>query len=56
MVPRGTLRYTLNGANPRDGEAYTGPFELGPEGTLVQVHAEDGDIAETRSFRIPKAG
>jgi len=56
VVPSGTLRYTLNGANPRDGEAYTGPFELGREETLVQVHAEDGDITETRSFRIPQAG
>jgi len=56
VVLRGSMRYTLNGVNPRDGEAYTGPFEIGPEETLIQVYAEDGDITETRTFRVPKAG
>jgi len=56
VVPRGQMRYTLNGANPRDGEIYTGPFEIGLDETLIQVYAADGDITETRSFRVPKAG
>lgn len=56
VVPRGQMKYTLNGANPRDGSIYNGPFEIGPEETLIQVYAEEGDITETRSFRVPKTG
>ncbi|MGH8624617.1 MAG: chitobiase/beta-hexosaminidase C-terminal domain-containing protein [Gammaproteobacteria bacterium] len=55
-MPRGRLRYTLNGANPREGQEYTGAFEIGLEETLIQVFAEDGEVRETRSFRVPKVG
>ncbi|MGH8613488.1 MAG: anti-phage-associated DUF499 domain-containing protein, partial [Gammaproteobacteria bacterium] len=56
VVPRGRLRYTLNGANPREGQEYTGAFAIGLEETLIQVFAEDGEVHETRSFRVPKVG
>lgn len=53
-----TIRYTTNGAVPRDGEVYSGPFIVTPAmaqgGTevLVRAIAIDGDIEGTEDFRI----
>lgn len=56
VVPRGTIRYTLNGANPAEGEVYTGPIEIGPEAAQVFSYAEEKGVTAKRTFSIPKAG
>jgi hypothetical protein len=56
VTPRGDLRYTSNGVNPREGTVYTEPFEIGREETLIRVFACDDGVEATRDFRIPKMG
>ncbi len=56
VVPRGRLRYTLDGTHPRSGTEYSAPFEIGLDETLIQVIAEDAGVETTRDFRIPKVG
>jgi len=56
VIPTGSIRYTLNGANPKEGSLYTEPFEVGPEEVTVYCYAEADDISATRNFVLPKAG
>jgi hypothetical protein len=56
VVPRGTIRYTLTGANPTEGEMYKAPFEIGDEAVTVYCHAEDDGVTEKRTFEIPPIG
>ncbi|MBX3024939.1 DUF499 domain-containing protein [bacterium] len=57
VVPRGTIRYTLNGANPAEGTVYDGrPIEIGDGETTIWCHAEHEGVTERRTFTIPPAG
>lgn len=56
VVPSGTVRYTLTGANPAEGIEYTKPIEIGAAETTVYCHAEAEGIATKRNFVIAKAG
>jgi len=56
VIPTGSIRYTLNGANPKEGTVYTEPFEIGPEESTVYCYAEADDVQAARNFAIPKAG
>jgi hypothetical protein len=56
VIPAGAIRYTLNGANPKEGTPYEKPFPIGPEETTVYCYAEADGVAETRNFLIAKAG
>jgi len=56
VIPAGSIRYTLNGVNPKEGTPYTEPFEIGPEEVTVYCYAESEGVSETRNFAIPKAG
>lgn len=55
VAPRGELRYTTDGTNPRDGRVYSEPFEIGREETLIRVFASADGIEGVKEFRIPKA-
>lgn len=56
VVPRGTIRYTLTGANPADGEIYKRPFEIGDGAVSVYCHSEDDGVIAKRTFEIPARG
>lgn len=47
------LRYTLNGAEPRNGTDYTGPFKVDGEGYKLLVFAQAGGIEHKEAFPIP---
>ena len=56
VAPRGEIRYTLDGSEPRNGIEYRSPIQLGDEETTVYVFAECEGIEEKRSFTFPKSG
>jgi hypothetical protein len=56
VTPSGIIRYTLNGANPKEGAQYSEPFDIGPEELTVYCYAEASEVSATRNFVIPKAG
>lgn len=56
VAPRGSIKYTLDGSEARNGIAYTGPIQLGYEETTVYVFAESDGIEEKRNFTFAKSG
>lgn len=56
VAPRGTIRYTLDGSEARNGTDYTGPIQLGDTETMVYVFAECDGLEEKRNFTFPAAG
>ncbi|TQE98850.1 MAG: DUF499 domain-containing protein [Spiribacter salinus] len=55
-TPDATMRFTVDGTNPRDGTEYTGPFEIGDEQQLLQVYAFAGEAEGQESFKIQAGG
>lgn len=55
-TPKANLTYTLDGANPRDGIPYEGPFEIGAAATRLLVYARAGEANKTADFQIPASG
>jgi hypothetical protein len=54
-LPRAdVIRFTLNGAEPRDGVDYTGPFVVGPDSAMLLVFVEASGLEAKADFRIPQ--
>ena len=56
VAPRGTVRYTLDGSEARNGEVYTGPILLCAEASSVYVFAESEGLEEKAVFRFAESG
>ncbi len=56
VTPRGEIRYTTDGTNPREGSVYTEPFEIGKGETLIRVFASDDGVQASRDFPVQKEG
>ena len=56
VAPKGSIKYTLDGSEARNGMEYTGPIQLGAEETSVYIFAESDGLEEKRTFTFPKAG
>ncbi len=56
VAPRGSIRYTLDGSEPREGTAYDGPFEIGDWEVLVRAFAEADGLEAKKEFRFPAEG
>jgi len=57
VAPRGTLRYTLDGSEPRNGHEYTGtPIEIGDGEVLLRVFAEAEGLEAKEDFTFPARG
>ncbi len=59
VAPRGTIRYTTNGSEPRDGTPYTEPFDIEDGDVLVRAFAEVDDypdIFAKKDFPFPAIG
>jgi hypothetical protein len=55
-TPKADLWYTLDGSNPKDGQPYEGPFEIGPAAHRLLVYARAGEANKTADFQIPSSG
>ncbi len=56
VAPRGTVRYTLDGSEPRNGTEYSGPLTLNDSAQSVYVFAECDGIEEKRTFQFTAKG
>lgn len=56
VAPRGSIKYTLDGSEARNGIDYTDPIQLGYEETTLYVFAESDGIEEKRNFTFAKSG
>jgi hypothetical protein len=56
VAPKGNLRYTLDGSEPRNGYDYTEPIEIGDDEIMVRVFAECDGLESKEEFRFPKRG
>lgn len=56
VAPRGTIKYTLDGSEARNGTKYTEPIQLTKEETTIYVFAECGGFEEKRNFTFAKSG
>ena len=56
IAPRGKIRYTLDGSEPRDGTAYEGPIPIGDGEVLLSVFAEAEKLEAKAEFRFPAKG
>lgn len=53
VAPRGELRYTLDGSEPRNGMVYTEPIQIGNGEVLLQVLATAEDLETKAKFTFP---
>ena len=53
VAPKGNIRYTLDGSEPRNGTPYSGAFEIGNGETRVLVFAEADKLEAKAEFRFP---
>ncbi len=56
VAPKGTIRYTLDGRTPRDGQEYKEPFEIGDGAVSVLVFAEAERLEVSSEFRFGAKG
>jgi hypothetical protein len=56
VAPRGTIRYTTDGTEPREGTLYTGPIDIGKEAVTILVYAECEGLENKRTFKFAAAG
>tara|TARA_R110001592_G_scaffold363391_1_gene687076 strand:- start:41587 stop:44712 length:3126 start_codon:yes stop_codon:yes gene_type:complete len=55
-TPKADMYYTLDGSNPKDGNPYSDPFEVGSEAARLLVYAKSGEATKTADFQIPHSG
>ncbi len=55
-TPKAEMYYTLDGSNPKDGQLYTAPFEVGSEAARLLIFAKSGEATKTADFQIPHSG
>jgi chaperonin cofactor prefoldin len=56
VAPKGTIKYTLDGSEARNGTDYTGPIQIYDGEITVYVFAECDGLEEKRSFTFSKSG
>jgi hypothetical protein len=56
VAPKGTIKYTLDGSEARNGIEYTGSIQLGDKETTVHVFAECDGLEEKRNFTFAESG
>ncbi len=52
VAPRGEIRYTLDGSEPRNGTLYKEPIALGKDAATIQVFASCDGLEEKKTFRF----
>jgi len=56
VAPRGSIRYTLDGSEAREGTAYDGPIVIGDGDVLLSAFAEADGLDVKNAFRFPAKG
>ena len=56
VAPRGEIRYTLDGSEPRDGERYDKPISIGDSEVLLRAFATADDLEAKEDFKFPAKG
>jgi hypothetical protein len=56
VAPAGSIRYTLDGSEPREGTPYDNPVEIGKEEVVLSVFAEASGLEAKEVFRFPEQG
>jgi hypothetical protein len=56
VAPRGEIRFTLDGSEPRNGTPYEGPVEIGDGEVLLRAFATAGGLEAKEDFRFPAKG
>ena len=56
VAPRGEIRYTLDGSEPREGTSYAGSFEIGDGEVLLRAFASADGLETKADFRFPVRG
>lgn len=56
VAPKGSIRYTLDGSEPREGIAYEGPIAIGNGEVLLRAFAEADGIETKNEFPFPAKG
>ena len=56
VAPRGEIRYSRDGSEPRDGKPYTGPIAIGDDEVLLRAFATADGLEVKRDFRFQPAG
>ncbi len=55
-APRGSIRYTLDGSEPREGTPYTNPVEIGDGDVLLRAFAEADGLEHKTDYRLAAKG
>jgi len=56
VAPRGMIRYSLDGSEPRTGIPYTQPIVIGEGEVLLRALAEAEGLEDKKEFRFPAKG
>ena len=56
VAPKGTIRYTLDGSEARNGIEYTGAIDIDNKATTIYVFAECEGLDAKRSFTFAESG
>ncbi len=56
VAPRGSIRFTLDGSEPREGARYEGPVEIADSDVLLRAFAEASGLEAKADFRFPAKG
>ena len=56
VAPKGNIRFTLDGSEPRDGTAYQGPIPVGDGEVLLRAFAEADGLEAKADIRYPAKG
>jgi hypothetical protein len=56
VAPKGTIRYTLDGSEPREGTVCEGPVPIGDDEVFVRAFAEAEGLESKKDFRYPAKG
>lgn len=56
VSPKGTIRYTLDGSEARNGIDYTGTIEIGDHAATVYVFAECDGLEKKQNFPFAESG
>jgi hypothetical protein len=56
VAPKGSIHYTLDGSEPREGIVYEGPIAIGDGEVLLRAFAEEDGIETKAEFRFAAKG
>jgi len=56
VAPKGSIKYTLDGSEARNGIEYTGPIQLSEKETTIYVFADCSGLETKRNFTFAESG